>query len=488
MNSRKALLIVLLMYAISILFRLPNLNRPLSKHHEFVAATVLIAAEAWQERGGGAQYAFVPFINYAKPGDYIRDKDVSFDEHGNGIYLSYGPGMYVIPYLIFKIFNVNAEPLYLQCINLAFLLLSVVMLYRLLALVFTDMKRRYELVILGCFLFLFNPCILWFLGNGYVNVTISIPFLIGAIYQALIVLYTKKDKYLPNYIWLSFFIIAGIYIDWNAFFAALVIAIFAVVKSKFKKMPTLSWVAGLSAALGVALIVKQFSLYLSLDQIVYYWKSRFFTRSIESTGIDLPHKLLNLFSNVVSGYLPVLLLSLILFFRANKKNVLQGPALPKAFLFMSGITCILYNFTFFNWSYIHDFSMVPISIFFVFIPLYLISLEKENRKIYLLLACYFLLTIAQYYYINRPGKLSQNGSPYALFKTFGEKLQTVVAPDEMIFMSEASPMTSFYSKRYIFQATDSANAKQKLREWHYPKGVWIEQNDNVFISAQKIKQ
>lgn len=489
-TKRKSLLIIVFLYVISILCRLPNLDRPLSKHHEFNPATVLIAVEAWQERGGGSKYAFVPFINYAKPGDYMKDKSWALDGNGNGIYLSYGPGMYVIPYLIFRFLHLAATPLHLQIINLGFLLFAVLLLFHLLAFIFNGLQQQYLLTIFGCFFFLFNPCILWFLGNGYVNVTIAVPFLLGSIYQFLLIRYRQKKSYKINYFLLAFFLIAGIYIDWITFFAAAVIGFFDLLRSvRQRRFPIVGFVCAGSVVLGITLIIWQFSHYLSLQQITGYWRGRFYTRSIEDTGLSFVQKCVMLFNNLLSGYLPVLVLCVAIIFIKRKAAAVIVPQAATTYLLVAGIACVLYNVTFFNWSYIHDFSLVPIGIFISFLPVYLIVKKKigfENNIAKTAFSVYFIITMAQYFYINRPGKTSQNGDQYALYKNLGERLKTEVQPDEMIFMNSQSPILNYYAKRFTFKAHNLEEAKEKLHTWNYPKGVWIDEDSFYFKSIQRV--
>ena len=61
--SGKSFLILLLIFMISVVIRIPNIDRPLSKHHEFVTAISLRVIQIWHE-DGGANYNYVPVMNY----------------------------------------------------------------------------------------------------------------------------------------------------------------------------------------------------------------------------------------------------------------------------------------------------------------------------------------------------------------------------------------------------------------------------------------
>src|SRR5687767_9329605 len=99
-GRRQALLIVLLLFMVSVLLRLPNLNRPLSKHHEYNTAVILVNIESWRQAGGGNLFHYIPLLNFQNPGDKRPENLPNIDSKGNMLYLSFAPGWYVIPYFI----------------------------------------------------------------------------------------------------------------------------------------------------------------------------------------------------------------------------------------------------------------------------------------------------------------------------------------------------------------------------------------------------
>src|ERR1043165_9702355 len=170
MGRRQALLIVLLFFVMSVLLRLPNLNRPLSKHHEYNTAVILVNIESWRQAGGGDRFNYIPLLNYQNPGEKRPEKIPNVDSKGNYLYMSFAPGWYIIPYFIYQVFHLPVEPVYLQVINLVFNLATVILLFLLCErLVPADWPRRYQGIILTCIFFMFSPAILWYLGNGYAH-------------------------------------------------------------------------------------------------------------------------------------------------------------------------------------------------------------------------------------------------------------------------------------------------------------------------------
>lgn len=55
--------IICLLFILSIVVRLPNLNRPLGNHHEWLTSTVLKHQQIWYENGA-LKYKFLPIMTY----------------------------------------------------------------------------------------------------------------------------------------------------------------------------------------------------------------------------------------------------------------------------------------------------------------------------------------------------------------------------------------------------------------------------------------
>ena len=143
MTKSRAFAIVLLLFVLSVLLRLPNLNRIVSKHHEFNAAMVLINTESWRQAGGGSTFHFIPLINFQNPGDKRPNKThYSVDPNGNQMYVSSGPAWFVIPYFIYEIFGLPNVPIYIQIINLIFNLASVILFFKLLELLISPGQKK----------------------------------------------------------------------------------------------------------------------------------------------------------------------------------------------------------------------------------------------------------------------------------------------------------------------------------------------------------
>ena len=58
-------------FIIYLLVRLPNFNRPVSKHYEFNTAVILINIISWRQAGGGNHFYYTPVMNFQHTGDKL---------------------------------------------------------------------------------------------------------------------------------------------------------------------------------------------------------------------------------------------------------------------------------------------------------------------------------------------------------------------------------------------------------------------------------
>ena len=488
-NRKKALCILLTLFVLSILLRLPNLNRPVSKHHEFNTAVVLINIASWRQAGGGGVFHYTPLMNFQNAGDKHFDKGPHIDGKGNHLYLSYGPGWYIIPYIIYQLFNLPVDPIYLQILNLFFNLAMVVMLFFLFEkLVPVENDNRYLIVSAGCCLYMFSPGILWYFGNGYINIDIMMPFIVGALLLLLPMLQSPGNIRAGRLVLLSILIIVLIYLDWFIFFICVIAGIIALFKIKqSKKYIVLLSVLSLAAVTGIAFVFFQFASYAGWHTVANYWQLRFFDRSInkgESSFFKMPVLIV---MHLFTAYFPLLLLSAVGFIMLKLKKTALHFSAQEIFFMRFYIACVLlYNLVLLNWSSEHEFSMIPFGILPAYVAARLIS-KLNPRPIIYLLSLFFILSITQYYYINRPGDISRDGMRYDSFKNLGQILQQV-PKDYKIFMNiETDPMIEYYAGRNLTRATGFEDAKKYMSVWGVSKGVWVEQDNHRFKSMVVIR-
>src|SRR5579863_5538708 len=216
MTRSKCIFYILQLFVLSVLLRIPNLDRPVSKHHEFNTAVILINLESWRQAGGGSVFHFVPLLNFQNSGDKTPDLSPAYaDKKGNVMYLSYGPGWFVLPYFIYELFHLPNDPVYLQIINLVFNLAAVILIFYLLELLIpAQSDKKYLFILAASFLFMFLPATLWYFGNGYINIDVMLPFVIAFFLLLIPMLGSASAISLRKLFLLSTQILILLYLDW----------------------------------------------------------------------------------------------------------------------------------------------------------------------------------------------------------------------------------------------------------------------------------
>jgi hypothetical protein len=477
MTKRKALIIVSCMFLTSVLVRLPNLDRTISKHHEFNTAMVLINMESWRQAGGGSRFHFVPLQNFQHSGDKLPDKSLfAVDSTGNAMYLSFGPAWFILPYAVYELLGLAVKPLYLQLINLLFNLTALFVLFDLLCLLMpATEKDKYAMACLGCFFFLFSPCVLWYLGNGYTNVGIMMPLVI-LFFRWLLPLLNQTSKFsLQRLLPISLLVLILVYFDWFILGACGVTVAWLLIRTK--KHPgqvKLAAALALSCALGVSLLFWQFASHAGWPAVTSYWKSRFGSRSVLniSSSVELAKYFVQ---NIATAYLPLILMLIGLVMARSKKTVWRFSGNEKLFIGLYGASALLYNLVLFEWSAEHEYGVIPWSPLLAYLAAKWMQSgthRPQVRKAALVL--FFAAALAQYYFINRPGRISREGTPYVSYRSFGDSLRQV-PPDYKIFIDlKQDPMIEFYAGRNLTLVDSRDSAWRYMQHWGIARGAWIE--------------
>ena len=490
MKYNRSVLWLSSLFILSILIRLPHLNRPLAKHHEFNSAVVLLGLESWKQGGGAQNFGFIPLLTYQNTADKLLQKGPYIDEKGNQIYLSFGPGWYVIPYIIFNTFNIPFTPLALQILNLFFLLASVLLLYRFVYYLFV--KAGYEPFlpsIAACFVFLLNPSILWYLGNGYVCTGIALPFLIIILHYGTKMLYEHAEIKTRTMIVYMLAGICSIYIDWYGISFMAITAIGALLKIRQnKKYATLFVVSFITIILGVLIILFQFITYAGWQAVHDYWASRYIDRGLVNPSITNLQNVVKFLKHLITSFLPIILTLAFGFILARKTRfATKVPKIIKLPLAISLVSCLFDSAVFLNWAGEHEFAVIPYSIFLSILSAWIINVVAK-KYVFRLALLTFLLTLTQYYYINFPGKYTAQGLPYDSYKKTGLAINELAATDERIFCNTSYMIYNFYAKRSFTYVHSYEEALKWASQYGIRKGVWIkirETRDKIMIEEVK---
>ena len=457
-----------LLFLALIILRLPTINRPLSKHHEFAVAVVLINAESWQQAGGGNRFHYTPLMNYQGFANRMLDTGWHIDSLHNHVYLSFGAGWYVLPYFVLKAAGLPFTPLWLELLNIFINLVTVAMLYGLLRKV-TGNKRT---ALAGTTFFAFLPAPLWYCGNGYVSNSIMLPLVIALLY--IWHRFEKDRNHIRPATLISLFI-SGVllsYFDWVSVFLLAGMAVWALVKTR--KDRRYFWVALVSIVTivaGIWLVLAQFASYLGWAQVLGYWKSRFAERSTNTAEFSLPQMLVMVIQNLVTGYLPLFFVLPLVWLKRKalkQKGILQWPLWALA-------TMLPYNGIFLNWSAVHEFAWLAFGLIAVVgITIYLFPLLSTRQQIRLIATCVGF-SIVQYFIINRPGPVSWKGDRYASKKNLGEWIRTNIDPGLPVFTNvKNEKIIEFYSKRTFNNQANLQQAKKQATAYHIQQAVWMQ--------------
>lgn len=483
---------VFLLFSVSVVIKLPHLNRPLSKHHEFNPAVVLICIDTWNQNGGPSYTGYAPVFNYSNEGDlYLPvNKGMVHDAKGNSIYISFGSGFFLYPYYFFKVFGLPATPLSLQIFTLILCLISAFLVFSIAVKLFNENQTTgYFGSLVTVFIFLFNPAVLWYFGNGYDHEIMTYPFFLAAV-NMFISFVKNEDNISSGKLFLyALIVLGGIFCDWLLVFWCALTLIYALFhfrqEPKWRKY--FFWI-GIAALLSIVIVFLFFISYLGSDQYFSNLISRFQKRSTTVNGFyDIFKYSKAILKHYFTSYAPVLLVALLLVFFNRKRFTVNNYSFnrqPVFLCFFIGLTGLLHHLIFLNFSAVHEFSVIKSSLFLSLCCGVLFRMNGTGRQMKIgLLLLFFSLSVVQFYYINPTGKFSWNGDRYDSSKRIGETIQKNARPDEVVFADDKAmrAQLNYYAKRSTVFSRDLNDAKKRMLELNrLKKAVWFEVvNDEI---------
>jgi len=333
--KRKHILIIALLFLTSLLVRLPNLDRPLYKHHEWLTATVLRTLQIWEE-GGALEHKFLPVMTYPNGADRnIGDfAATSRDAGGNCYYLSYPPFARIFPYLIFKPLGIHPDVLPLQILNLICHFMSAFFVYFILILML-DKESSGLPALFGFAVYLFSPETMWFQSNVYMSEILAQLFFIMGAYFFLKLDAGRGGKADYFLFGLANFLLN--YTEWLGVFFALSASLYALKNFRRKEMRIILAIIAATTLIPLALTLWQYASISGLDAFLgpalekFKFRSGFASdsfisrtepgawdiRSLEAWGTLLSYYFFY-------GYFPFLFLFMILFLLVVKEKGLHS--------------------------------------------------------------------------------------------------------------------------------------------------------------------
>ncbi|MBX2909326.1 MAG: hypothetical protein KF706_06820 [Chitinophagales bacterium] len=499
--------LLLAIFAISVLVQLPLLNRSLSKHHEFCTAVSLRIIKIWSD-SGIEKFGFNPAMNFAKPTDkFINNKANTsgkmIDAEGNYYYVSHPPFAYYFPFFLFEFLHIKPDVLPLQLFNIGLHFLSALFVYFIVCLLSFNRARSYPHLasVIAFTVYLFLPATLWFQGNVYMSdMAVHTLFVIG-VYIALKMIIRQKFYTFKYIFFFSLILFLMIYTSWLGVFFAFGVFVYSLLH--------VSKIKGFRVLIATTVIITLFALrtityqYSQINGAESYFSEMLARILVRGSLSDTSHGLFSfLFSylllvktvlvNYVVNYLAVYILLLGFVWIAFTKTKLKIMFSENGyrFIWLSVLPILLLHLTLLNYS-VHDFTVLYASLFFsVLLGILYDKLKKSgvyniaqlNRIIFVfLLAC-----VAQFYFINRPGKTSVFGYSYAAAMEAGKFIAQNAKADEVIFVlgKEPEPQEIWYAQRNMEWAPNTKVLEEKLAK-HRSAKVIVFNYTNEGISLQK---
>ncbi|MCO5248435.1 MAG: hypothetical protein M9887_05750 [Chitinophagales bacterium] len=471
--------VLIFLFVCTLLIRLPNLNRPISKHHEFNTAFFLIPMDVW-DNDGIFKHGFLPSYNYSNPSDKEIGHPIGIpngNKDGDYYYLSLPSFSYVLPYLLFKLFFIPIAPLSLQVFNLIIHFLTIVMLFRLLKMCFDEKSA-----LIGSLVFLFSPVLMWFFGNGYTHHVLGTALFVAVVY--FLFLYLNIHKKYALYLF-GFIFCLLLLTEWIGVLLGATIFLLFVLKLKEDKYRKILFTLIISGLPVLLIFYYQYVVFIGLDNYIAYQANRLNVRStLANHSFTLFHQFWGLMKWYIVGYgvWLVMILGLLGLYLA-KKDKFKISIYQKYLFILSILPVWMYHFLFMEFTLAHDYSVLYDGLLLSFLVTFLTyytfrDLQTTNGKVLASLLVIVCLSVGHYYYINRPGKISRNGDAYSIYKDIGEEVKATIADDGMVFMKRSgesssdpcNPQIVYYAKRSIKPVSSEEEAFAFMKEFHQYKG------------------
>lgn len=487
--------IIISFFIISIFIRVPNLNRPLSYHHEWLTSTVLRTQQIWYEKGDFT-HRFLPIMTYDNKADRNINNQANLkDSRGNYYYTSYPPFAYIFPYLIFRLFNICPDVLPLQIFNIIIHFISSFFIFLIISL----LTKKYYInkvnipAILGFSIYLFSSATLWFHSNVYMSDMLVQPFFIIGIYIFLKII--KNEGKLIYYILLGLINFFIIYTEWLGVFFAFSVFIYALFNIKEKSMRIVMAYILISSIASLSLTIWHYSQISGLDAFIKASMEKYISRSglSQYSSIGLHYWNLKSWKNIVShyyhSYLPFLIILCIVAFmylavlkKYPTKAILHRNKIEVTSLYLCIVPVLMHHLMFFNFTSIHDFSVLKSGVFISVFTSLLYSrlantfhkdISDKNRILKIgiinsIIILMIILSISIYQADIRRVNVS-------FYKEIGQIIASIANDNEVVFIKAKGfyvcPQIVFYAHRNIALFESDSKARELLNLNEAERGV-----------------
>ena len=450
--------------------RWPNLNRPLSKHHEFCTAVVMRVYDIWKKNGFDDSKG-LPIMNY--PGEenkwinnFASGSGEMHDEEGNYYYVSHPLLAYYVPFIWLNALGFKITVLNIQLWH-CIIHFSSAMLFFLLIKAYTG---NLKVALWSAVFYLLNGVSLWFQSNTYMS-----DMLVQVYFVSSLLAYTKlRQKYtLPKLIWLFISIGQMVYCSWFGYFTAVAILIHAIYKKDYAKR--VSFTILLSLSFFTSLFIYQYSQVNGISALFAEWMQR----GGERSGMGFAN-FFAILKNYAIHFSPILLL-LLFFARKIEWKKYQ------TVLFLLCLPTLLMHIILSNYS-VHDFTVLHALFPFSFV-LTLALFKMKNVKLrYALSISMIVVFVGQYYFLNLPGETNYKGDRYDFYQEKGKAIASEREKGVVLFLwqDKIEPQTSFYAQCNVKSVNSQQEAEEFLKKRQGLQGKILYFDGAQLIRSQKI--
>jgi hypothetical protein len=498
---KKTLPLLLAIFFISVLVRLPQLNRPLSGHHEFCTSVSLRIMQIWYDNGI-SKYGYNPVMTYNNPADkhinnFANASGKMIDAEGNYYYVSHPPFAYYLPYAIFKILHIRPDVLPIQIFNLFLHFISGLFVYFTVCLLSFKGARNMPFLpaVVAFVAYIFSPPTLWFQGNVYMSdMMVNVIFIIG-VYTVLKMI-SRQKFYSPKYIFFyCLSLTLMIYTSWLGVFFAFGVLVYSLLHVRnVKGYSVLIWTTVVLTVLMLQVIFYQYSQINGVEAYVSELLNRYIQRgSVGRMGNGFGSFLLSYFGmifkllyNYLANYFLIYILLIGFLYLAVSKSKLKMVFSENGyrFLWLSVLPVVLLHLVFLNYS-VHDFTTLYGALFFsVLLGVFYDKMKRAGnlpvKTLNAIVIVGAILLMVQYTVTNMPGEKSVRGLEYATAQETGVKIATEAKPDEVVFVigKEANPQVIYYAERNMRYAKSKEDAIAFLKHYGQTKGVLFNMSNN----------
>lgn len=470
---RRPAILILAAFALSVAVRLPHVGRPLSGHHEFCTALVLIFLQNWWTDGYTTLHGG-PAHSFTTPADRFPPTEVGPHLHeGVLYYFSHPPLAYDLPYALFRLSGSAPNAVGLEWLNILFHLVSAWCLFRIVqALSPGDAGERAG--VFAAVLYLFLPAPLWFHGNAYMSDMFVQNFWLLHLAVAVPVFRSVAPPTFRQQVGMAGWLFLTVYTSWLGVWAGAVVVVMALWRRWHTGASAWSWTAvACSAAVlaALALMLWRYAQVVPLQDVLIYLGGRLEARDAAALPLGLVATMRQILVNYRTGFLPVILLLVVLAVLWQRRVI--RPALDRrsllVLLVFMGVPVLLDHAVLLEYS-IHDFTVLkagPLLCALAGVGLAALSIRAQHVALAVTCVCGVL-----YYFRTNPPP-AWTPERYAWEQRVGLQIRAEARPDEPVFIlgAELEPQVWWYARRTIFRVDDRQQVQAHLAATGHRQGI-----------------